>query len=131
VLRHGSYQMPTNSILYRILTQPFLYQWVLATVSPLLFWAVLVKLARYNPGILPRIYPLLKGLAWGLWASVVAWGLCGLFGIPERQNFYKINGIIVALAGGTNLMYHWVRRRVDPQAYVKTSDGWWPAPKDL
>jgi hypothetical protein len=105
--------MVGDPILYRVLTNPWLYRWVVAMVLPLLIWAVLVKISRNHPGILPRAYPMLRVFAWGIWASFIAWGLYGLIGTAERKNFYAINGIIFGLLSGTNLMYHWVRRRVD------------------
>jgi hypothetical protein len=119
--------MLTNPILHRVFTSPFLYQWVLAMVSPLLLWAVLVRVARRHPGILPRIYPLLKILAWVLWAFAAVCGLYGLLAMPGRNIYY---GIGFALFSGINLIYHWVRRRVDPASYIKKDYGWWPTPKD-
>ncbi len=122
--------MPSDPILYRVLTNPWFYRWVVAMVSPFLIWAVLVRVSHSKPDILSRIYPGLKVTAWALWAFFVAWGLFGLFGVPERKTFYGINGIFSGLMGGINLMHSWVRRRVDPDSF-KTYEGWWPTPKDL
>ena len=124
--------MLNNPILYRVLTHPLLYQCVLAIIFPLLLWAVLVRLSRGYPGILHFVFPWLRILVWGLWASFAAWGLCGIFGIPERKTFYGIHAVLSALVGGTNLMYHWVGRRVDPEAYVKApNEGWWPSKPEV
>jgi hypothetical protein len=119
--------MLSNLTLYRALTKPFLYQWVLATVLPFLLWAVLAKIARRDPGILPHVLPWLKVLAYGLWFSSAAWGLYSLW---PGKTFHAINAVFVALSGGTQLIYDWVRRRVDPRANVKERDGWKPTPKD-
>jgi hypothetical protein len=122
--------MLNNPILYRVLAHPFLYAWIPAAIFPLLLWAVLVKLAHRHPGLLQHVFPWLRGLAWGLWASAGAWGLYGLFGIPERKTFYQLNSVFFALVGGTHLMYDWVRRRVNSKAYTKKADeGWWPVQK--
>lgn len=123
--------MLSNPILYRVLTQPFLYQWVLATVFPLLLWAILVKLARHYPGILPYALRWLKFFAWGLWFAEIACGLYCLIWHPGMSVFLMLQMLLFAVFGGINFMYHWVRRRVDPEAYVKKGDyGWWPTPKD-
>ncbi|HEY2363158.1 MAG TPA: hypothetical protein VGK36_18700 [Candidatus Angelobacter sp.] len=122
--------MLSDPILHRVLTNPWFYRWVAAVVSPLLIWAVLVRLSQSEPDILSRIYPGLKLAAWTLWASFVVWSLFGLSGVPERKTFYGINLVFFGLMGGTNLMHSWVRRRVDPDS-VKTDEGWWPAPKGL
>jgi hypothetical protein len=122
--------MPSDPILYRVLTNPWFYQWVVAMVLPFLIWAVLAKLSRNHPGILPRSYPWLKGLAWGTWALFVAAGLYDLFGASERKIFFRTPWILGAFSSGINLVYHWVRRRVDPDS-IKTYEGWWPTPKDL
>jgi len=124
--------MPSDPILHRLFTDPWFYQWVAAMVLPFLIWAVLAKLSHSRPDILPRIYPVLKVIAWGIWVSFVAWTLYGLSGRPERKTFYGINGILFGLMGGTNLMYHWVRRRVHPEAYVKEpNEGWWPSKREI
>ena len=124
--------MLNNPILYRVLTNPFLYQWVLATVFPLLVWAVLVKLARRSQGILPHVLPWLRVLAWGLWFSLIPWGLYCLFTQLGSEIFFKVQILISATYGGTNLMYHWVRRRVHPEAYVKEpNEGWWPSKREI
>jgi hypothetical protein len=122
--------MLTDPILHRVLTNPWFYRWVVAMVLPFLIWAVVAKLSRNHPEILPRSYPWLKGLAWGAWALFVASGLYGLFGASERTTFFRTPWILGAFSSGINLVYHWVRRRVDPSAYKKY-EGWWPTPKDL
>lgn len=121
--------MLSNPILHRVFTNPWFYPWVVAMVLPFLLWAVLVKLSHSRPDILPRIYPVLRVIAWGLWVSFVTWSLYGLFGRLERKTFYGMNGILWGLMG-TNLMHSWVRRRVVPDS-AKKYEGWWPAPKDL
>jgi hypothetical protein len=122
--------MLTDHILHRGLTNPWFYRWVVAMVLPLLIWAVVAKLSRNHPEILPRSYPWLKGFAWGAWAFFVASGLYGLFGASERTTFFRTSWILGTFSSGINLVYHWVRRRVDPNAYKKYK-GWWPTPKDL
>ena len=122
--------MPSDPILHRVLTNPWFYTWVVAMVLPFLIWAVLAKLSHSRPEILPRIYPVLKVIAWGIWVSFVVWALYGLSGRLERKTFYGINGILWGLMGGTNLLHSWVRRRVAPDS-AKKYEGWWPTPKDL
>jgi hypothetical protein len=101
-------------------------------VFPLLVWAVLVKLARRFPGILPYVLPWLRVLAWELWFSLILWGLYCLFAQLRSGIFFKVQALIFAAFGGTNFMYHWVRRRVNPEAYVKESDeGWWPSKREI
>jgi hypothetical protein len=121
--------MASNSIFYRVLNDPWVYRWVVAMVLPLLIWAVLVKLARNHPAILHQSHPWLKVVAWGAWAIFVAAGLYGLFGTSERS-FFRAFWTLGAFSSGINLLYHWVRRRVDPDS-VKTYEGWWPTPKNL
>jgi hypothetical protein len=117
--------MLSNPILYRVLTNPFLYQWVLATALPFLLWAELAKIARRDPGIWPQVLPWLKVLAVGLWFSSAAWGFYTL-SAPQGKVFYEINAILITLSGGTQLVYGWARQRVDPGANVKERDGWRP-----
>jgi len=124
--------MLNNPIVYRVFTHPLPYQWVLATVFPLLVWAVLVKLARRSPGILPPVLQWLRGLAWGLWFFLILWGLYCLFAGVGSGVFFTVQPLIFATLGGTNLMYHWVRRRVNPEAYVKEpNEGWWPSKREI
>ncbi|MGB9121185.1 MAG: hypothetical protein WCE73_11240 [Candidatus Angelobacter sp.] len=122
--------MASNPTFYRVLANAWLYRWMVAMVLPFLIWAVLVKLSRNHPGILPRSYPWLKVLTWGAWVLFVASGLYGLVGISETKTFFRTFWTLGAFSSGTNLVYHWVRRRVDPDAYKKT-EGWWPTAKDL
>jgi uncharacterized membrane protein YfcA len=122
--------MPSYPILYRVLSDPWLYRWVVAMVLPFLIWAVLAKLSRNHPGTLPRSYPWLKVLTWGTWGLFVASGLYALFGISESKAFFRTSLTLGAFSSGINLVYHWVRRQVDPDAYKKY-EGWWPTPKDL
>ncbi len=122
--------MVGHPILYRVLSDPWLYRWVVAMVLPFLIWAVLAKLSHSRPDILPTIYPALKVIAWGIWVSFVVWDLYGLSGRLEWKTFYGTNAILGGLMGGTNLIHSWVRRRVDPDS-VRKYEGWWPTPKDL
>ena len=122
--------MPSDPILHRVFTNPWFYLWVVAVILPFLIWALLAKLSHSRPDILPRIYPVLKVIAWGIWMVFVAWVLYGLSGRLERKTFYGINGILWGLMGGSNLLYSWVRRRVAPDS-AKKYEGWWPTPKDL
>ncbi|HEY2496939.1 MAG TPA: hypothetical protein VGK24_07710 [Candidatus Angelobacter sp.] len=131
ILRRNVIFMLKNSIAYRVLTEPFLYEWLLAFVSPLLIWALLKKIARRHPAILPRIYPLLKTLTWSIWVAMVMWGLYCLLGQPGTKVFFKGQLLILNLFNGVNQMRHWVGRRVDPISYSRESAyGWWPTPKE-
>ena len=122
--------MLNNPILYRVLTRPFLYQWVLAVTFPLLLWAVLVKLSR-SPGILHVVFPWLKALALVGWSLLIVWPLYCLFA-PGSGIFFPVQTLIFAVFSGTSLMYHWAGRRVDPQAYIKKpNDGWWPSKPEV
>ena|SRR5579864_755424 len=122
--------MLSDPILHRVLTNPWFYRWVVAMVLPFLIWAVLVKLARNHPAILRQAFPWLKVVVWGAWAIFVAAGLYSLFGASDWMTFFRTSWILGAVYSGINLVYHWVRRRIDPDS-VKTHEGWWPTPKDL
>lgn len=122
--------MASNSAFYRVVANPWLYRWMVAMVLPFLIWAVLVKLSRNHQAILRRSHPWLKVLAWGTWALFIASGLYGLFGTSERVTFFRAYWTLGAFSSGINLLYHWVRRRLDPDAYKKYED-WWPTKKDL
>ena len=112
-----------------MLTNPHLYEFLLALALPHVFWVLLAILAARNPRLLPRLYPFLRALAWTLLGSALAWMSGALF--FHTKNFYAINAILIALSGGTNLVYSWVRRRVSPGPMVKEPDhGWWPTPKE-
>jgi len=121
--------VPSDPILHRVFTNPWFYTWVLAMFLPLLIWATLAKLSHSRPDILPRIYPVLRVIAWGIWGTFVVWVLYGLSGRLERKTFYGISGIFWGLMGGANLMHSWVRRRVDPES-VKPHEGWWPSKRE-
>jgi hypothetical protein len=128
-IREFEGSMLANSILHRVLTDPFLYGFISVIALPLLLWTWLAKFAQSHPDILPRIYLPLKILAWILWSCAVAAGSYSVFGPPGLKVFAKTGILISNFSLGLNLMYTWVRRRVDPDSFKK-EDGWWPAPKD-
>jgi hypothetical protein len=117
--------MPANPILHRMLHNPYFYLWIAALALPFLFWAILARLARNNPGVLPRVYPVLKVLTWGMWFAALAAACFRLFWPDVKMYLPSFIGI----SGGMNLVHNWVRRRVDPDSYKKY-EGWWPTKPD-
>jgi hypothetical protein len=123
--------MLSNPIVHRILASPLFYQWLLATVSPFVIWAVLAMLSRRHPGILERVFPFLRILVWGLWGAAIGVSLYNIFFIvPGTSHFYVHTAIPVSLSGGMNLVYRWVRDRVSPPRAKEPEYGWLPTPKD-
>lgn len=113
----------------RVLADPVFPKFIAALVSPFLLWVAIAMMARRRPQVLPRIYPAVKIVTWGLWISAVAWCAYSFYGSPNH--FYRTYAVFWPFYGGTNLIYQWMRRRVDPTAnQPKAVEGWWPAPKD-
>ena len=117
--------MPVNSILHRILADPYLYKFVASIVAPLLLWTVLVRFTRSHPDILPGMYSPLKIFTWALWSCTVATGFYVVLGPSSLKTFARTQILIANFSGGVNLIYMWVKRRVDPDSFKK-HEGWRP-----
>ena len=117
--------MPANPILHRMLTDPYLYKFVASIVAPLLLWTVLVRFARSHPDILQGMYSPLKIFTWALWFCTVATGFYVVVGLSSLKTFARTQILIANFSGGVNLIYMWVKRRVDPDSFKK-HEGWRP-----
>ena len=105
---------------------------VIAMVTPGVIWALLAIFSRRSPGLLLSAQPVLKVLAWTFYLAAGLCCLAGVFGIPSHQTFFKIFPALTASSGGMNLVYGWVRRKVDPSAFHRKPDsGWWPAKREF
>ena len=105
--------------------QTGIYAFIVAVITPFLIWALVASMARRHPRLLEQIYPVVKNLAWVLYVGAVVLVLFGMGDSIDR----KIGSIGVTFSGGFNLMYGWMRRRVELEPKASTG-GWWPTPKD-
>jgi hypothetical protein len=107
-------------------------KWVVLSVallSPLFLLALLAILARRRAGLLPRLYPWITALCWVLWFSYLVLLLGNLLTMPSNNSYLKLLFVVWPFYFGFMLIKNWIGRRVDPEAYAKKPDGWWPSPK--
>jgi hypothetical protein len=113
--------------------QTAIYAFIGALITPFLIWALLATTARRNPRLLESIYPGVKVLTWGMYAGMLLCIMFSTFSIGnsiDRKTVAYVWAIGFPFYGGINLMRGWIRRRVEPEAEPKPSEGWWPTPKD-
>jgi hypothetical protein len=112
--------------------QSMIEVYVLATILPFLLWAVLAMTARKDMQLLARIYPWLRALSWGTWALPLLIILLKLFPALPQHQLLVFFFAAIPFNGGIQLVRSWVQRRVDPDSIPRpSSDGWWPAKRDL
>src|SRR5579884_1587886 len=115
----ASHTLLYRLFLYRLFSYPLFPLWAIALVLPFLLWAVLAKLSRKDPSVLSRIYPGLKVLVFGLWIAMSMIWILHMGGHLPHINIFALSLVYISLYGGLVQMYHWVRRRINPDSYKK------------
>jgi hypothetical protein len=105
---------------------PFLDLALAAIVFPIALWVAIAKIAENHPGLLPRVYDVVEMLTWGLWIADAALLVYCLNPRPDKIHSMRV--ILFILSAGVQLVYSWIRRRVDP-VVRHPGYGWWPAGK--